>query len=540
MALFTQLHVDQSQPSRLKESLDEAFTLVQALRQILETHQPQVDHAAMEQPARKPVSPKDASTQTEEGPDGMLREPPPGPSSPLATICVNTCGQLAATPGLANSSTSLCFGIVDAAVQQACRTLLTPQTASRAGATHLGALLSLQSTPAPASAATTPLAAGGKSRLRHHKAAIEDDASEADFSPVPFAAYQRAHDVQGVQLRVMAPPAAPTKDSTLVEGESSSDTTQPAATAATDSAPGKHPRGMNDGQQQAGLPPPPPPDAPGQPTGLSFTPNTTAVRLRAAMRWMQLQLQTSPRRVPRQRRYSDSSVSPALKILAPPEPDGGQHAVVQPALEQGAPVVATTDTVPVMAAAAAAQPTHRPQYARPSGQRPEGRFSQHSPADAAAAEPAVSAPAVSSSNSAGTGSQCEESWQPEWSQPLVWYAAAAAPAVAAPEGDSTSTVVATVGWPATDQMQPPRATASTDPWVAGTSGASVSAPLRDISRSVVSNPWRQQQQESAGNTQDGMRVGQHPKEQKGGAAAAKPGASAQQRRGSGLRFGLRW
>ncbi|KAG2432745.1 hypothetical protein HYH02_012879 [Chlamydomonas schloesseri] len=83
----------------------------------------------------------------------------------------------------------------------------------------------------------------------------------------------------------------------------------------------------------------------------AFTPHTSAMRLRAAMQWMRLQLGgmavaagggaagangnggASPRRVGRQRRYSDSSVSPALKILlgastaAPPAAGGGSGGV---------------------------------------------------------------------------------------------------------------------------------------------------------------------------------------------------------------------
>ncbi|KAG2424616.1 hypothetical protein HXX76_014341 [Chlamydomonas incerta] len=86
---------------------------------------------------------------------------------------------------------------------------------------------------------------------------------------------------------------------------------------------------------------------PMEPMMEAFTPHTSAMRLRAAMQWMRLQLGAvavgggagggagngaSPRRMGRQRRYSDSSVSPALKILlgasagAPPAAGGGATA----------------------------------------------------------------------------------------------------------------------------------------------------------------------------------------------------------------------
>ncbi|GFR48156.1 hypothetical protein Agub_g9991 [Astrephomene gubernaculifera] len=59
---------------------------------------------------------------------------------------------------------------------------------------------------------------------------------------------------------------------------------------------------------------------PAGPTGLSaatetFTPYTTAVRLRAAMQWMRLQLQSTPGWMNRPRRHSESSVAPAMLIL---------------------------------------------------------------------------------------------------------------------------------------------------------------------------------------------------------------------------------
>lgn len=99
---------------------------------------------------------------------------------------------------------------------------------------------------------------------------------------------------------------------------------------------------------------------PMEPMFEAFTPHTSAMRLRAAMQWMRLQLGAvavaggggvgadgagngaSQRRAGRQRRYSDSSVSPALKILlgasaaAPPAAGNGAAAAAEYEASDGA------------------------------------------------------------------------------------------------------------------------------------------------------------------------------------------------------------
>ncbi|GIL60558.1 hypothetical protein Vafri_15103 [Volvox africanus] len=485
--LSPQLCVDKAVPSRLKEALDEAFMHTQALRQILLTG------SSAENPVRREFS--DASTQTEALPAFKLREAPTDPLSIFITPYAEKHsghGMLTVTPCQASSPTPQRGGVVDAAIQQACLALLTPQshTASKGDATRPRCFAG-QSTPPVDSTSRMPATQICASRRRPY---------HGDEETAPFGTYQRAHQVQEARQRSLAQ----SRDDATV-GAPSSSIASPRRDMPCDWANKSEPRSSLEATCPGSVAP-------------SSTTNTATVRLRAAMKWMQLQLQISPTRISRPRRYSDSSVSPALKILAP------EHDMVQE-------VAADT--------AAAAAPS--PQSPLRHGKLFHGRVSEERER---ASKPWFGAPAASSAtvwaSTAVAPSRNAVHWEPDWhgmnapasaevpQPPKQWSQT--------PQLGGFGTAVA-VGWPVTAQSQS-RGPVPVDPWVGVTKPAL--GPLRDIS-GHASNTGLQQPQRQQQAREERQHVAAHQGQLPKPVAADAPSHLAEhQHRASGLRFSLRW
>ncbi|GIL91487.1 hypothetical protein Vretimale_18775 [Volvox reticuliferus] len=489
---------DESVPSRLKEALDEAFMHTQALRQILLTG------SSAENPLRREFA--DANTQTEAPPAVVPREAPTQPLPTFITPYVEKYsgrGFLTDTPCQASSPTPLCRGVVEAAVQQACRALLTPQphTASKGDATRPRCFAG-QNTPPVDSAFRVPVPAtkscASRRRLHH------DDADIA-----PFGTYQHAHQMQEARQSVLPVPVAQSRGDATV-GARSSSTTSPRRDVIYDRPNKSEPRPL--------------PEATGpQSIETSFTPNTTTVRLRAAMQWMQLQLQISPSLISRPRRYSDSSVSPALKILAP------EHENVQEVAGDTAAAVAPSVQSP-------------PRY---------GKVFDRRVSEERASKPCVGAPAAPSApalaSTAGAANRSEALCEPDCVQPVTRHGMTVPASAAVPQpprqwpqppqlGGFGGAVA--VGWPVTVQSQS-RGHVSADPWVGVSSSAL--GPLRDISGHVSNTGWQQLPQWQQQVKEERQHVAALQRQVPKPVAADAPFHPAeQQHRPSGLRFSLRW
>ncbi|GLC64657.1 hypothetical protein PLESTF_000189400 [Pleodorina starrii] len=493
----------------------------------------------------------DAITQTDPPPSAVPRAAsPPSFSSHAATPHTKphgVRGRLFDTPGcVASTSTPVHTGVVEAAVQQACRSLLTPHqsSAAKALASRPGGFAP-QNTPIPDSMAKTP-AAGRASRLRSH----HPETPLSELSLAPFSGYQHVQQMQEAQQSCDKQPADDTAaaetplwpidySGAAAQQRGSCEGAASCATEPVASCPERSAVSVGASIQAAAASA----SAPGAASSAaaaaaelaepSFTPNTTTVRLRAAMQWMQLQLQVSPCHVSRPRRYSDSSVSPALKILAPNcEPAATQPALGVPAPAPGAAAVHDGVT-PSGGLFDRWEVAGKAEPAAASWQGSAAAAVQ-APATSTAVKPFAAAPppSVSASGPARPSATVGAAGQPDWPQPLVGQSAVAAPAVPKPHGVVTAAAAAVGSPPAAGQSQPQ--TAEADPWVGG---APVMGPLRDISGSVGNAPRPQPQPRGQQKKQSGsdqvQRSGAGPKDETKAEAAL-------QQRPSSLRFSLRW
>ncbi|KAG2496550.1 hypothetical protein HYH03_005373 [Edaphochlamys debaryana] len=251
--------------SKLEGALEDAWTFVQSLRAVVEAQAAKL----------APRSTAEAACQTdpvEVYPVGSG----PGPSTS------SSARQSASSLGPPRSSRKL-MPVLET-VNAACAELLTPQGRYAGGGDD--------ATPREVS------------WLRSHR--LETPFSTC--SHVPASAHRNtAAKTPGARRRTGSGIPLRPADSSSSDACTPERRPKPAA-----SNPAQHQLSQ---QQEEGESVPAVPVMVGMPLG-TFSPNTAGLRLRAAMQWMRLQLQVTPGRAPRQRRHSDSSVSPALKILA--------------------------------------------------------------------------------------------------------------------------------------------------------------------------------------------------------------------------------